>query len=38
MGPEMAPAVINRYDGWMSADLPCDVHMPLIENGIIKLI
>ncbi|HOU10819.1 MAG TPA: beta-mannosidase [Clostridiales bacterium] len=22
--------------GWMKTDLPCDVHMPLMENGIIK--
>jgi len=34
-GPEMLPAVMCRENGWMSADLPCDVHMPLIENNII---
>jgi len=27
---------LNRDNGWMDADLPCDVHMPLIKNGIIK--
>lgn len=35
-GPEMLPAVMSKEDGWMCADLPCDIHMPLIENGIIK--
>jgi beta-mannosidase len=28
--------VLQRAEGWMTAALPCDVHMPLIENGIIK--
>jgi len=27
---------MNREDGWLNADLPCDIHVPLIENGIIK--
>lgn len=42
-----AAQILNRKDsiletgggtgtGWLKADLPCDVHMPLIENGIIK--
>lgn len=35
-GVEMAGAVNCRDEGWMEADLPCDVHMPLIENGIIS--
>lgn len=35
-GPEMSYAVLARKDGWINAELPCDVHMPLIENGIIK--
>lgn len=36
LGPDMATVVLNREDGWLSADLPCDIHMPLIEKGIIK--
>lgn len=35
-GPEMASVVLDREDGWINADLPCDIHTPLIENGIIK--
>ena len=35
-GPEMSSAVLKRTEGWLKADLPCDVHTPLIENGIIK--
>ena len=35
-GPEMAPRVQGFKDGWMTADLPCDVHMPLMEAGIIQ--
>lgn len=35
-GPDMSTAVLGRTDGWMDANLPCDIHMPLIENGIIK--
>lgn len=34
-GPEMAPAVLNRSEGWMKGNLPCDIHMPLLENGLI---
>ncbi len=30
------PSVICKEDGWMRVDsLPCDVHVPLIENGVI---
>ncbi len=35
-GPEMLPAVMSRENGWICAGLPCDVHMPLIDNNIIK--
>lgn len=34
-GAEMAPIVADREEGWIHTDLPCDVHMPLIEKGII---
>lgn len=26
----------QRVEGWFQTDLPCDVHIPLIKNGIIK--
>ncbi len=35
-GVEMAGAINSRDEGWMKADLPCDIHVPLIENGIIS--
>lgn len=35
-GPEMAPAVLDKKTEWIVCDVPCDVHMPLIEKGIIK--
>lgn len=35
-GITMSQAVLDRMDGWITADLPCDVHMPLIREGIIK--
>ena len=32
-----AARILSEQEGWISAgDLPCDVHVPLIENGIIK--
>lgn len=34
-GPEMFPSVLNKMDGWFKCDVPCDVHSPLIEQGII---
>lgn len=30
------PEITGKEDGWMDADVPCDIHTPLIENGIIK--
>jgi len=35
-GPDMAMFLQNSKEGWMVADLPCDVHIPLIQNGIIR--
>lgn len=35
-GPEMRSKVDMSSDGWLEINLPCDVHMPLIENGIIE--
>jgi beta-mannosidase len=35
-GMEKAPVVLAQSDGWMQCDVPCDVHIPLIEKGIIK--
>jgi beta-mannosidase len=32
---EMVQEVLKNKEGWLKADLPCDVHMPLIENNII---
>jgi len=29
-------SVASKVDGWYSCSLPCDVHMPLIENGVIE--
>lgn len=36
IGPEMNVQVSGRAEGWMDVNVPCDVHVPLIENGIIK--
>ena len=36
LGPESFQIISNRENDWIAVDLPCDVHMPLIENGIIK--
>jgi len=35
-GSEMLSVVLNRDDDRMEADLTCDVHMPLMQNGKIK--
>ncbi|MBB6670757.1 beta-mannosidase [Cohnella nanjingensis] len=35
-GPEKAPDVLRRTDDWLPADLPCDIHMPLLKAGLIK--
>ncbi|HOV63082.1 MAG TPA: hypothetical protein PLG43_04270, partial [Spirochaetia bacterium] len=40
-GIEEAPSIAtakkdNFISQWMKTDIPCDVHTPLIENGIIK--
>jgi len=35
-GAEKMPEIAKRKEGWLQADLPCDIHMPLIENGIIE--
>jgi beta-mannosidase len=35
-GPEMAPAIFAKNEGWMGCDVPCDIHIPLINSGIIK--
>ena len=36
MGPEKNALVLQKEDGWLKANLPCDVHMPLIAANIIK--
>jgi beta-mannosidase len=33
---QMNSLIEKKDDGWMIHDLPCDVHLPLIENRIIK--
>jgi beta-mannosidase len=35
-GVEKAERVLEESAGWLKADLPCDIHMPLIEQGIIR--
>ncbi len=35
-GADKYAEVLDEADGWMRADLPCDVHEPLIRDGIIK--
>lgn len=35
-GPEKASEVMRKEGGWLRASIPCDIHMPLIEAGIIK--
>ncbi|MCL5072304.1 MAG: beta-mannosidase, partial [Actinobacteria bacterium] len=35
-GPEKMPEVARRQKGWMEISVPCDIHIPLIENGFIK--
>lgn len=32
----MNRVVSNRREGWLATALPCDIHMPLIEHGIIQ--
>lgn len=32
---EKSAMVLAEVEGWMNVDLPCDVHMALIDNGII---
>lgn len=32
---EMRQEVLDRSDGWMKCNVPCDVYTPLIDNGII---
>ncbi|MFC3798893.1 glycoside hydrolase family 2 protein [Cohnella sp. GCM10012308] len=34
-GPEHASEVMRQTEGWLGTQVPCDVHMPLIEAGII---
>ncbi len=34
-GVDKSSIVMKKTDDWMLSDLPCDVHMPLVENGII---
>ena len=34
-GAAMAPAVLQRQEGWLTCHVPCDIHMPLIEHGVI---
>lgn len=28
--------VLSKTEGWMDVNVPCDVHLPLIENGLIQ--
>ncbi|MCD9025791.1 glycoside hydrolase family 2 protein [Cohnella silvisoli] len=35
-GADRHGEVTGRTDGWMEASLPCDIHMPLIETGVIE--
>ena len=36
-GPEAISDVLGRAEGWYNVkSLPCDVHVPLIENGVLK--
>lgn len=35
-GVQKAEQVLAEKEGWLKTDLPCDVHMPLIRQGIIK--
>src|SRR5450756_929724 len=32
---EKSAIVLAEVEGWMNVDLPCDVHMALIDNGLI---
>ncbi len=32
----MNRVISNRPEGWLSTALPCDIHMPLIQHGIIE--
>lgn len=34
-GPEQAARVQRETEGWFSCDLPCDIHVPLIREGVI---
>lgn len=34
--PEEVANVLRQKDGWLDCSLPCDVHTPLIDAGIIK--
>lgn len=36
VGPDQHMLVMRQTAGWLQADLPCDVRMPLLENGIIE--
>ena len=35
-GVEKAGQVLQEKEGWLKTDLPCDVHLPLLRQGIIK--
>jgi beta-mannosidase len=35
-GIDMAPIVLSKTEGWLATELPCDVHMPLIEHNRMK--
>ena len=35
-GPGEMPEIAREKDGWIDATVPCDIHTPLIENGIIN--
>lgn len=35
-GPDEAPFILKKDNGWIKTSLPCDIHMPLIKEGIIK--
>jgi beta-mannosidase len=36
LGPESYLSILEKEEGWMKTSVPCDIHMPLIENGVIK--
>lgn len=35
-GPDKSTDILQRKEGWLETDLPCDIHMPLLRAGAIK--